>query len=65
MKRPDDRIPLSQAAHLLGYKYFRTRDLFLCGILKGDRDERGRIMLDRASVEQLLAERPDQGKGAR
>jgi hypothetical protein len=51
---PHDRIPLSQAARLLGFKYFRTRDLFLAGTLMGGFDDRGRVWVDRASVAQLL-----------
>ena len=54
MNNGHDRIPLSQAARLLGYKYFRTRDLFLVGTLTGAFDDRGRVWVDRASVEKFL-----------
>jgi hypothetical protein len=51
MKR--QQIPLSEAALQLGLDYQQCRRLMLRGVLRGGRDEFGRLYVKRTSLERL------------
>lgn len=52
-----NRLPLTEAARALHWTYWRCRDAFLTGRLRGGRDADGRFWVETASVNEVLAER--------
>jgi hypothetical protein len=50
------RIPLPEAARLLGWRYWRTRDALLVGKLRGGRAPDGRYWIETTSVRKLIAD---------
>lgn len=54
-----ERLPLTEAARRLNWRYWRCRDALLAGELRGGRDPDGRYWVETTSVDQHLAHQRD------